>query len=113
MHEVGIMESTLEIALEQATKQKAKRIHEIKMRIGELSGVVPEALEFAFDVVTRGTIAQEAKLNLEIIPVVCYCSSCDLQFTPTDLFYECPRCHQTSTNILKGRELELASLEIS
>ena len=57
MHEVGVMQSALEIALEQAGRQGASRIDCIALRVGPLSGVVPEALEFAFDVVARGTIA--------------------------------------------------------
>ena len=58
MHEVGVMQSALEIALEQAGRQGASRIDCIALRVGMLSGVVPEALEFAFDVVARGTIAE-------------------------------------------------------
>ena len=54
MHEVGVMQSALEIALEQAGRQGAGRIDCIALRVGMLSGVVPEALEFAFDVVARG-----------------------------------------------------------
>ncbi|MGK7873138.1 MAG: hydrogenase maturation nickel metallochaperone HypA [Xenococcaceae cyanobacterium] len=113
MHEVSIMEQTLEIALENARNQGAQKIHRLKMRIGAMSGVVPEALEFAFDVVTQGTIAQGAKLEIETVPVICYCSHCHLEFQPPDLFYECPQCGQLSPQILAGREIELTSLEVS
>lgn len=113
MHEVSIMAQTLEIALENAYNQSAKKIHRLKMRIGAMSGVVPEALTFAFDVVTEGTIAEGAKLEIEIVPVICYCLHCQIEFQPLDLFYECPQCLSLSNKIIAGREIELTSLEVS
>lgn len=113
MHEISLMENTLATALTQARNQGATHIHSLKMNVGQLSGVVPDALEFAFDIVTKGTIAQEAKLEIELIPVTCYCPQCNLSFTPPDELYQCPQCFQISTLILQGRELELASLEVS
>jgi hydrogenase nickel incorporation protein HypA/HybF len=107
------MAQTLEIAIENATQQDAHKIHCLKMRIGEMSGVVPEALSFAFDVVTEGTIAQGANLEIEIVPVVCYCPHCQIEFKPKDLFYECPQCDRLSNKIITGREIELTSLEVS
>ena len=111
MHEVGIMEQTVDIAIERA--KGVDRIHGLKMRIGKVSGVVPEALEFAFDVVTRGTIAEGAKLEIETVAVTCYCCDCNLNFQPSDLFYECPECGKFSYQILSGKEIELVSIEVA
>jgi hydrogenase nickel incorporation protein HypA/HybF len=113
MHEVSIMEQTLEIALNHAKQQQATQIHRIKMKVGTLSGVIPEALEFAFDVVTKGTIAETARFEIESIPVRCYCHHCNVEFQPDDFIYECPHCHQYSLDIRQGKELELTSLEVS
>lgn len=114
MHEVSLMEQTLEIAIDRARSQNSTQIHRLKMRIGELSGVVPEALNFAFDVVTQGTIAEGAKLEIETVPTVCYCSQCDREFHPVDAYiYECPDCGNLSFQIRSGREIELTSLEVS
>ena len=113
MHEVGLMQSTLAIALERAADEGAHRIHRLTMRIGPLSGVVPEALEFAFDVLTRGTIAEGATLEVEHLPILCYCPTCRLEFQPDDLFCECPQCLDPRVEVHRGRELELASLEVS
>ena len=113
MHEVGIMESALQLAEEQARTSGATRIHRMRLRVGDLSGVVPEALEFAFDVVAHGTMADGARLDIERVPVVCYCSDCDRPFEPADMVHECPRCHRWVQDSLQGKELELASLEVS
>jgi hydrogenase nickel incorporation protein HypA/HybF len=112
MHEVSIMQSTLDIAIEQASGRKAKKILGLSMRVGQLSGVVPEALRFAFDVLTQGTIAEGASLDVELVSVVCYCSACEKQFDAADMFCECPRCHQTSIQIVRGRELQLKAIEV-
>jgi hydrogenase nickel incorporation protein HypA/HybF len=113
MHEVGLMQSALAIALERAAEENALRIHRLRMRVGPLSGAVPEALEFAFDVLTRGTIAEGATLEVERVPIVCYCTTCRLEFRADDFFCECPRCHTPSTEVRQGRELDLASVEVS
>ena len=113
MHEVSLMEQTLEIALENARSQGGNKIHTVKMRIGTISGVVPEALEFAFEVVTEGTMAEGATLEIEIVPVVCHCPHCGANFEPDELFYECPQCGNFSNQILAGKEIELTSLEVS
>ncbi|MFW6357903.1 MAG: hydrogenase maturation nickel metallochaperone HypA [Chroococcales cyanobacterium] len=113
MHEVSLMENTLDLALNYAKEQGATEIHWIKLKVGELSGVIPEALEFAFDVVIQGTIAEKARLEIETIPVIAHCPTCDLDFPPSDLIYECPSCHQFCFEVCQGKELELASLEIS
>lgn len=113
MHEVGLMQSTLAIAMERATAEGARRIHRLTMRIGPLSGVMPEALEFAFDVLARGTMAEGAALEVERVPIICYCPTCRLEFRPEDLFCECPQCHHGSAEVHQGREFELASLEVS
>ena len=107
------MEQTLEIAVEQASRQGASRIHHLKMRIGQMSGVVPEALQFAFEAVIKGTIAQGATLEIERVPTICYCHQCQRKFQPSDFFYECPQCGQFTTDIHSGKEIELSSLEIS
>lgn len=113
MHEVSLLENTLELAVGYAQKQGASQIHRLTLRVGELSGVIPEALRFAFEIVVQGTMAETAKLDIETIPAICYCPTCQQKFQPTDWIYECPQCHQLCTEILQGRDLELVSLEIS
>lgn len=113
MHEVSLMQAALDLALDHAANQGAQHLHRLKLRVGTLSGVVPEALEFAFDLVTAGTIAAGATLELETLPALCYCSTCQVEFQPPDWIYECPRCHQFTAEVRQGRELELVSLEVS
>ncbi len=113
MHEVGIIQNALQMAEKQARASGARQVHQLRLRVGALSGVVPEALQFAFEVVSRGTMAEGARLEVESVPPSCWCAACQAEFACEDLLYECPRCHEPSSELRRGLELELTSMEIS
>jgi hydrogenase nickel incorporation protein HypA/HybF len=113
MHELSIMQSALDQALEQARFAGARRVHEIHLRVGVLSGVVPEALQMAFEALTAGTLADKAALKVENVAARFWCRDCHREFTSETLFAECPKCRRVSPELRAGRELELASLEIT
>ena len=112
MHEFSIMQSTLDIAFEHATNSKADKITSLHLRIGEFSGVIQEALEFAFEALTSGTIAEGATLEVEKVPICCYCDSCDKNFNPSGYSFECPDCKTPSASIIEGREMEITEIEV-
>lgn len=112
MHELAIMESALDLALEQARQGGAGRVRVIRLRIGTLSGVVPEALQFAFEALAPGTLAEGAQLAIEQVPACFWCAVCAREFTAADLIAQCPDCRELSGDLRTGRELELTSLEI-
>ena len=113
MHEVGIMQATLELAEQQAKASGATVIHKLRVRVGALSGVVPEALEQAFEVLRQGTLAERGELEIETVAATCWCGRCQQEFPAPDYFYTCPRCGELSGELRRGRELQLVSLEIS
>ncbi|MBN2505672.1 MAG: hydrogenase maturation nickel metallochaperone HypA [Verrucomicrobia bacterium] len=113
MHEVGIIQNTLELAERSARASGATRIHRLRLRVGRMTGVVQEALEFAFEVAREGTMASEAVLEVETVPVSCWCARCGAEFVAEDWVGVCPRCGEVSGELRRGQELELASLEIS
>jgi hydrogenase nickel incorporation protein HypA/HybF len=112
MHEVSIMAEAVRMAVESAQTAGARRITGLRLRVGRLSGAVPEALQFAWDVVQRDTMAAEAQLESESIPAACWCANCQIEFECRDFFSECPRCHSVSGDLRRGRELEIASVEL-
>lgn len=101
------------MALETAKARGATRVHRLCLRVGRMSGVVPEALSFAFDLVCRGTPAEGARLEIETVPATCWCGTCQAEFECEDFIGECPRCHCLSGELRRGRELDLASVEMS
>lgn len=106
------MDSALNLALESAQKEGANRILEIRLKIGALSGVVPDALRFAFDTLTPGTLAEGAELAIQDVPARFWCATCAKEFEAEDLLSDCPECHQPSGDLRAGREMELAAVEI-
>jgi hydrogenase nickel incorporation protein HypA/HybF len=112
MHELSIMQSALTMALQRAQEAQASRVCVIRLRVGQMSGVVPDSLQFAFEALTPGTAAEGAKLAIENVPARFWCKTCNQEFTVEDYFPECPGCHNPSAEMRGGRELEIASLEI-
>jgi hydrogenase nickel incorporation protein HypA/HybF len=114
MHELGIAEAALRQVAAQAREAGATHVHRIVLRIGTLSGVDPDALRFAMEVVLPESPAAGATFEIEIVPARARCQSCASEFVPADGFlFECPHCHALGATILQGKELDLVSLEIS
>lgn len=113
MGQLRLMQNILATAVNRARQQGAHHIHKIKIQVGGASGETPASLEESFEVVKSGTIAQDAHLQLEYLPIVCYCATCNVEFQPIDSLYECPECHQPYCEVRQGDELELDDLEIA
>ena len=113
MHEVGMMQQILDMAVERAKGEGAQHINEVHMRVGAEAGVEPESLTLAFDTAKKGTIAEDARLEVEDIPTLCYCANCNIEFHPVDALHECPECHQSNCEVRQGKEFELAYLDVS
>lgn len=107
------MAEALRLAEQAARAAGAGRIHGLRLRVGRLSGAAPEAMQFAWDVVRRGTLAAEAWLDIEIVPAVGWCAACQAEFACADYLAECPRCRNVSGELRRGRELEIAAVELS
>ena len=113
MHEISIMESALELAAEQLLQSGCTQIHRITLRVGLLSGVVPEALTFAFDVLKANTQAAAAVLEIESAPGLFTCDGCSLESRLDSMEFQCPECGGLLTLRDGGADLELAQMEIS
>lgn len=100
------------MALETAATAGKPRVAGIRLRVGTLSGAVPEAMQFAWDVVRRDTPASEAWLEIASVPAAAWCANCQAEFECRDFLGECPRCRNLSGELRRGRELEIASVEL-
>lgn len=111
MHEIGIMEGALEMARQLMRQQGGQRLMRIHMTAGSLSGVVPDALRFAFDALKNSYQASAASLDITWVEALCHCDACNRNFSFADHGYICPICEEPALMILKGRELELTRVE--
>jgi hydrogenase nickel incorporation protein HypA/HybF len=112
MHELSIAQSLLEIIEHEAIPYKGARVTTVTLRIGKLSGVVPDALKFGFEALSRGGIAEGASLIIEEVPLRIKCHQCGAESAIHDPFLLCPRCNGAEVEMIAGRELEIKEMEI-
>jgi len=112
MHELSIVASLFEILEEKAKEEKAKKILSVKLKVGALSGVVPEFLETAFDIYKKDTIAAESKLEIEKVPLKIRCQQCGAEIVKDDFVFICEKCDSRELKTLSGTELLLEKIEM-
>lgn len=114
MHEFGLAVRMIELAEEAARAAGASRIEAIRLDVGALAGVVPEALEFAYQGAREGTMAAEAVLDVTFLPAVAYCEACAATFELENAFgiADCPNCGTPSADLRQGRELNLRDVAV-
>ena len=112
MHELSITQSILSIALEQAKKAQASKITKINLTLGELSGIVSECVQFYFELLSKDTIAAGANLSFDLPATQLRCLNCQTTFSPDDLNWTCPNCHEQKVEIISGRECHVESIEV-
>jgi hydrogenase nickel incorporation protein HypA/HybF len=112
MHELVITQSLVNIALEKAKEVGAVKIKKISLMIGKLSGYVPEAVEMNFRLITPGTKADMAKLEIKWIPIICRCSNCGNEYQNDQVDLNCIKCGTLSGKIIGGREMFIESMEV-
>ena len=112
MHEMSLMESVLEIVEDEARKAGATRVRTVRLAIGALGHVEPEALRFAFDVVVRGSVAAEAALEIEIVPGAGWCLDCAETVPLAERFGACPECGNHRVQMTSGDDMRVAELEV-
>ena len=112
MHELGIASSILEAVEKEAVRHPGAHISKVGVKIGEISGVDRDALQFGFDVLVKDTDLEPLALELEYVPRMQRCSKCAYEFRMTDFDPHCPLCGEFSTECISGEELDIAYMEV-
>ena len=112
MHELSLVAELFLILEDKARAEKAKKITSVSLRIGRLSGIVPELLKTAFDSYKKGTLASKARLRVEVVPLRVRCRACGKESPAVEPLFACPTCAAEDLEILEGREMILEKLEI-
>ena len=112
MHELALTEGILSIVRSEQKKQGFSRVEEIRLSIGDYSGVIPACIEEYFPLVSRGTAAAEARLVMERIPAEFRCFDCEYQGTIKEHTACCPVCGSTAISMTKGREFFVKELVV-
>ena len=111
MHEIRIAEDLSAIVLEAAGKENLLKVIKVNISFGQLIQIVPDIFEFAFRESVRNSIAEDAELNIEIVPVKMKCMKCGSDFQVIENRFACSSCHSTDLEIIQGKELYIKSIE--
>lgn len=112
MHEMSLCASVVQIIEEQAREQGFGRVKRVWLEIGPLAGVELEAMRFGFDVVTRGTVAEDATLEILETEAEAWCMACSKRVPVTQRFDACPECGGFQLEVTRGAELRIKELEV-
>lgn len=109
MHELSLSSAILDTALRHA---EGRPVRSVQMRIGGLRQVVPASLEFYFGIVTRGTLADGAALEVSYLPARLRCAGCHREWEPELPLFRCPGCGGPEIETLSGDEFEIDSIVV-
>ncbi len=109
MHEFSIAAAIVDTAVRHAG---GRRVTSVQVNLGHLRQVVPDSLEFAFGIVSRETLCEDAVLEQVVIPARLCCGPCDNEWQIDQPNFRCPSCDGTETTVVSGEELEVESIEI-
>lgn len=112
MHEMSIALAVVDQVEEAARAHGAPAVRTVRLLIGELAGVVPDALTFSFGLACAGTVVEGAELAVESVPARARCAPCGGEWAvgmPPRLV--CPVCDRATAELVCGRELRIAAVE--
>ena len=105
-------QAILDEARQQVKAHEAYRVLSIRLQIGELSTAEPDALTFSFEIISRDTCAQGAKLDITRVPWRIRCRSCRKEYRVHDRLVQCPECNSAGGETISGKELMITEMEV-
>jgi hydrogenase nickel incorporation protein HypA/HybF len=112
MHELSLIANLFEIMEKEAREKKAKKITHVRLQVGLFSGVVSDLLKTAFDIYKEDTMASEAQLEIEEIPLKIRCQDCGTEVIKDDFVFICGKCGSHNLQTLSGTELFLEKMDL-
>lgn len=112
MHEMGIMTGVLDSVNGAAEQAGALRVTKIILNIGDMTEIIQDSLEFAFEIMSEGTLSEGAELVIKQVTPRSICLDCGQEFDHDRFHRVCPHCQSASTSIIRGREMDIESIEV-
>jgi hydrogenase nickel incorporation protein HypA/HybF len=114
VHELSIALSLVDLACEEAGKLRGECVQTLHIEVGAVSGVVEDALLFSFDVASRGTPIEGARLQISRVAAAIWCDTCRGERELTSVLdRRCPVCSAPAARLQRGTELRLNSIEVA
>jgi hydrogenase nickel incorporation protein HypA/HybF len=114
VHEYSIVQGVLDTVIPAAKSAGATKLLKVRLRVGDMTEVVQESLDFMWDICCeeRGEFVKDCKLEVQFVYPRSACMSCGHEFEHDRFHLKCPECGSSSTMLLSGRELEVASMDV-
>ena len=112
MHEMSLAHGVLQILEEAAAREGFGRVKTVWLEIGALAAVEPDSLSFCFDVVTRGSVADGARLEMLRTPGTAWCMPCGRSVPLSESAGACPLCGSYQVQVTGGTEMRVRELEV-
>lgn len=114
MHEMGLVQNIFDIVLKAAEQNAITKVLRINIRAGQLRAIVPEQLQFCFEILSRESpIVEGAQLVIETLPVKGKCKRCQHEFFVEEYRFVCPACGHEDVAVLQGMELLVSNIEVA
>ncbi len=110
MHELALTQGIIDIVCSEQKKQGFNDVREIRLKVGEYSGIVPDYIKDFFPTVSKGTCAERASLVISFIPAEIRCLDCGFEGKPGNRKAFCPQCGGTAFTMIKGREFYVENI---
>lgn len=112
MHELSVTQNLLDLALQHGKSSNASQITDLYLVLGEFASIVDDSVQFYWDFMAEGTIAEGAQLHFTRIPARLRCLDCQIEYEPGNNDPGCPECNGAHVQIINGREFFLESINI-
>ena len=112
MHEMALTESLVELIESEGRSRGFSRVRVVRLEIGALGGVDPESMRFCFEAIAKGTLVEDAKLDILLLPGEGWCLDCAKSVIMHDRFDACPDCGGYHVQVAAGTDLRLKELEV-
>jgi len=109
VHELSVSSAIVDTAVKHAA---GRRVTLVSVRLGHLRQIVPDSMAFYFDLVARGTVCEDARLEYEVVAARLRCKPCRYEWDVTEPAFRCPVCDGARVVVLSGEELEVESIEV-
>jgi hydrogenase nickel incorporation protein HypA/HybF len=114
MHEMGIARQLFDIAVDSIPDGiENPKVEQVNLKIGRLAAVVEHSLTFCFEVIAKDTPLDQARLNIETVPVTIHCRACNNTWEADDPVFTCPYCEKNDIQLVTGREIQITSILLS
>ena len=110
MHELSIAMNVVEIVKEHLKDEEGAQVSELELDIGQSSGVIVTALQFALEEAVKSSVLEQARIIINEIPSVSKCEACGHEFIPEDIISPCPQCNHLYAEVISGKEMKIKAI---